>query len=90
MAAGLFSLARPLHDCASRQDTGADLGTITEEQLQFLVDQLEEEYAEDRDYYINRTILDVMRQNDADPGLVDLLSKAIGDRDGVEIEWSEV
>jgi len=72
------------------KDTGADLGTITEEQLQFVVDQLEEEYAEDRDYYINRTILDVMRQNDADPGLVDLLSKAIGDRDGVEIEWSEV
>ena len=30
------------------KDTGADLGTITEEQLQFLVDQLEEEYAEDR------------------------------------------
>ena len=72
------------------KDTGADLGTITEEQLQFLVDQLEEEYAEDRDYYINRVMLDVMRQNSADPDLVDLLSKAIGDRDGVEIEWSRV
>jgi hypothetical protein len=72
------------------KETGADLGTISEEQLQFLVDQLEEEYAEDRDYYINQTMLDVMRQNGADPGLVDLLSKAIGDRDGVEIEWSRV
>jgi len=72
------------------KDTGSDLGTISEEQLRFLADQLEEEYAEDRDYYINRTMLDVMRQNGADPGLVDLLSKAIGDRDGVEIEWSEV
>ncbi|TMB71115.1 MAG: galactosyldiacylglycerol synthase [Chloroflexi bacterium] len=72
------------------KDTGNDLGTISEAQLRFLVDQLEEEYAEDRDYYINRTMLDVMQQNGADPGLVDLLSKAIGDRDGVEIEWSEV
>ena len=72
------------------KDTGSDLGTISEEQLRFLADQLEEEYAEDRDYYINRTMLDVMRQNGADPGLVDLLSKAIGDRDGIEIEWSEV
>jgi len=70
------------------KDTGADLGTISEEQLRSLVDQLEEESAEDQDYYINRTMLDVMRQNGADPGLVDLLSKAIGDRDGIEIEWS--
>ena len=72
------------------KDTGADLGSISEEQLQFLVDQLEEECAEDRDYYINRTMLDVMRQHDADPGLVDLISKAMGDRDGVEIVWSPI
>ena len=72
------------------KDTGAELGSISEEQLQFLVDQLEEEYAEDRDYYINRTMLDVMRQRDADPGLVDLISKAMGDRDGVEIVWSPI
>ena len=72
------------------KDTGADLGSISEEQLQFLVDQLEGEYAEDRDYYINRTMLDVMRQHDADPGLVDLISKAMGDRDGVEIVWSPI
>ncbi len=72
------------------KDTGADLGTIREDQLQFLVDQLEEEYAEDRDYYINRTMVDVMQQNGGDPGLGDLLLKAIGNRDGVEIEWSRV
>ena len=72
------------------KDTGADLGTIREDQLQFLVDQFEEEYAEDRDYYINRTMVDVMQQNGGDPGLGDLLLKAIGNRDGVEIEWSRV
>jgi hypothetical protein len=72
------------------KDTGADLGTISEEQLQFLVDQLEKEYAEDRDYYINRTTVEIMQQSGGDPDLVDLLSKAIGDRDGVEIEWSRI
>ena len=33
------------------KDSGAELGTITKEQLQFLVDQLEQESLEDRDYY---------------------------------------
>ena len=72
------------------KDTGVDLGTISEEQLQFLVDQLEEEYAEDRDHYINRTTVEIMQQSGADPELINLLSEAIGDRDGVEIEWSRV
>src|SRR5437667_5568913 len=72
------------------KDTGADLGSISEEQLQFLVDQLEGEYAEDRDYYINRTTVEIMQQSGADSELINLLSKAIGDRDGVEIEWSRV
>ncbi|MGH7607557.1 MAG: hypothetical protein ACREME_09470 [Gemmatimonadales bacterium] len=35
------------------KDGGEPLGTINERQLQFLVDQLEEESSEDRDYYIN-------------------------------------
>ena len=70
------------------KETGADLGTISEEQLQFLVDQLEEEFEEDRDYYINGTMLEVMEQNGADPELTTLLRRAIGDREGVEIQWA--
>jgi len=72
------------------KDTGADLGTISEEQLRFLVDQLEEEYDEDRDYYINSTMLDVLVQNGADIQLLEILRNAIGDREGVEIQWSIV
>ena len=70
------------------KDTGADLGTISEEQLRFLVDQLEEEYDEDRDYYINSTMLDVLVQNGADIQLLEILRNAIGDREGVEIQRS--
>jgi hypothetical protein len=70
------------------KETGADVGSISEEQLRFLVDQLEEEFEEDRDYYLNQTTLDVMEQKGADPDLIALLRRAIGDREGIEIEWS--
>ncbi|MBN1673538.1 MAG: galactosyldiacylglycerol synthase [Kiritimatiellae bacterium] len=73
-----------LHD----KDTGAALGSITEEQLQFLIDQLEEESSEDQDYYINRDTLDAFREKNADPGLLDILERALGDRADIEITWS--
>jgi hypothetical protein len=71
------------------KDTGADIGTITEGELQFLVDQLEEEYDEDRDYYLNAGMIDILEQKGADPELISLIRNAIGDREGVEIEWSQ-
>lgn len=70
------------------KETGADLGTISEQELEFLADQLEEEFEEDRDYYINQTTVDLIEKNGADPELIALLRRAIGDREGVEIEWS--
>jgi hypothetical protein len=71
------------------KDTGADLGTISEDELQFLTDQLEEEHADDRDYYISRDELGIMKENGAQPALVSLLEAAIADREGVEIAWSQ-
>jgi hypothetical protein len=68
-------------------ETGAALGAITEEQLQFLVDQLEEESAEDRDYYINETTLEAFEEAGADPALLGLLRKALGEREEMEIRW---
>ena len=70
------------------KETGAEIGSISEEELRFLVDHLEEEFDEDRDYYINQTTSDIMEQNGADPDLIALLRRAIGDREGIEIEWS--
>lgn len=63
------------------------LGEITEAQWQFLVDQLEEESEDDRDYYINRTTLDGFRRNGADPALLELLEAAMAGRKDMEIEW---
>jgi hypothetical protein len=73
-----------LHDAES----GAPIGPITDAQLQFLVDRLEEESPDDRDYYINRETVDAFEEEGADPALVALLRKALGERDEMEIRWT--
>ena len=69
------------------KDTNEFLGTITDAQLEFLTDQLEEESATDTDYYLNRDTLDVFEQAGADAGLMEVLRKAIGDKEDVEVRW---
>ena len=70
------------------KETGIVLGSITEDQLNFLIDQLEEEHSEDRDYYINRHTVEQFASHGADEALLKLLRDALGDREDVEIEWS--
>jgi hypothetical protein len=70
------------------KEKGLVLGTISEEDLQFLIDHLEEESEDDVDYYINRTTLDMFKEQGADSTLLDLLENALGDREDMEIEWS--
>ena len=70
------------------KETGADIGTISEDQLQFLMDQLEEESEEDRDYYLQREMVQALGDRGADAGLAGLLLAAMGEREGIEIEWS--
>lgn len=69
-------------------DTGAVLGAITEDQLAFLANHLEEESLEDRDYYIMAPTVDQMEAEGGDPTLIALLYEGIGNRDGVEIRWN--
>lgn len=70
------------------KETKQSLGTITEEQLQFLNSQLEEESETDHDYYINLDTLDLFQEKQIDPQLLDLLRRALGDREEMEVEWS--
>ena len=51
-------------------------------------DQLEEEYEEDQDYYINRPTLEMFAERGADPELIAFLKQALGDREDMEIVWS--
>jgi len=68
-------------------DSGAFIGTITEDQLQFLIDELVEETSDDQDYWINRATLDLFRDDKGDPALIALIEKAMGERDDIEIAW---
>jgi hypothetical protein len=73
-----------LHDT----ERGTLIGTITEEQLQFLIDELEEESAEDTDYYVSADTVDMLAENGGDPELVALLRSALAGREGVDVRWS--
>ena len=63
------------------------LGSITEADLKVLVDGLEEESAEDRDYFIDLATIDVLADGRATDHLVRLLREAVGNDPGVEIRW---
>ncbi len=71
-------------------ERGTPIGTITEEQLQFLIDELEEESVEDTDYYVSTDTVDMLEENGGDPELVALLRKALAGREGLDVRWSSV
>jgi processive 1,2-diacylglycerol beta-glucosyltransferase len=68
--------------------TDKSLGQISEDQLQYLIDHLEEEWLEDQDYAITPLLLQVFEEQGADPALVSLLRDALRGRDEMEIVWS--
>jgi hypothetical protein len=63
------------------------LGSITEADLQVLIDGLEEESSEDRDYYIDQATIDMLADGRPSDHLLGILRSAIGAGDGVEIRW---
>lgn len=68
-------------------DSGETIGEISDEQLQFLIDQLEEESLDDQDYYINQATIDMFRDRGGDEQLLTLLQNAIGDKEDIDIAW---
>ncbi len=71
------------------KDTNALLGEITPEQLKTLVDLLEEESEDDRDYYVDRDTLDVLAEEGADEKLLGIIRPHVGEDEGIEIEWRQ-
>jgi hypothetical protein len=63
------------------------IGSITEADLKVLIDHLEEESAEDQDYYIDQPTIDFMADGEATEHLLKLLRAAIGSSGGIEIRW---
>lgn len=72
-----------LHDATS----GKLIGTITEAELQFLIDRLEEESSTDQDYYVDQATIEWLADGRATDHLLELLRQAVGTGEGVEIRW---
>jgi len=64
------------------------LGSITEADLQVLVDALEEESSDDQDYYIDAATIDVIGDGRATEHLLNILRKGLGNAEGVDIRWT--
>ena len=64
------------------------LGTITEGQLDFLIDNLEEEFEEDQEYFLVPETIEYLRDQGADQDLIRLLERALTDSSaGVDIGY---
>ena len=74
-----------LHD----KNTQELIGEINEKQLQFLIDELVEEDSTDQDYYINRDQLDQFEKKGGDETLIQMLRDALGNKEDIDIIWTE-
>lgn len=69
------------------KNTNQVLGTIDDDDLRFLVDELEEESPTDQDYYFDSDTIDMLEDDGAPATLVSLLRHVLGTQDGMEITW---
>lgn len=70
------------------QTTNDLIGEITEEELQFLIDQMEEESTKDQDYAITAMEIAYFSQHGATSHLIELLNEALADQPEVTILWT--
>jgi hypothetical protein len=69
--------------------TNALLGTVSEADIDCLVDVLEEEDSKDVDYFIDLDTVDILEDNGASLELVTMLRAAIGATEGVDVRWEK-
>ena len=67
--------------------TGKYLGRISDDELQFLIDNLEEESLTDVDYYINRTTYNLLKEGGMSENLAKMIEQAMGKKDDAEIRY---
>jgi hypothetical protein len=69
-------------------ETGALIGEISDDQLEFLVGQLEEEDDADQDYYLDLETIDLLEEAGADDALIMLLRRALGSSEAIDVRWT--
>jgi hypothetical protein len=71
------------------KDTKEFLGRISEADLQFLTDQLEEDRLKDTDYYIRRETLETFAGLGASAHLIEVLQGGLRALNSLEICWEK-
>jgi hypothetical protein len=72
------------------EDTGKEIGRVTEAQFQPIVDDLEEESAEDTNYWVDSMTIEMLEEEGADPALLAIFKQTLGTREGFEVRWERV
>lgn len=65
------------------------LATITDDQLAFLVNELEEESLTDQEYAITPMTLGLFVEDGIDAGLLQILQDALGDQGEISLRWEQ-
>jgi processive 1,2-diacylglycerol beta-glucosyltransferase len=65
------------------------ISEISEEQLEFLIENLEEEDSGDRDYFIDKDTLEMLEDAGCDEDLLRHLRHALGDKEEMDIRWAD-
>lgn len=68
-------------------ESGRQVGSLTDDQFQELVDAFEEESPVDHDYYVSVDTIHMLEEDGADAAVLALLRKALGEREGAELRW---
>lgn len=69
------------------KNTNAWLGSVSYAQLQFLINELKDEYKNGQEYLVNRDSLEILKLQGAEAALTKVIEKAMGDKDKVEFYW---
>ncbi|MGB2696266.1 MAG: hypothetical protein WBD28_00230 [Candidatus Zixiibacteriota bacterium] len=72
------------------KNTNKFLGEISDDELQFLRDNMEEEDLADVDYYISKTIFNLLKEKGMSENLTKIIEQAMGKKDEIEIRYEKV
>ena len=69
------------------KSNGVVVGSIDRDELQFLIDNLEEESSRDADYFIDQATVEILAAAGGNASLISMLRNAVGTSDGIDVEW---
>ena len=71
------------------KDSGRLIGRISDEDVRFLIDELEEESSDDREYFIDEATIQMLEDDGGSDSLISLLRDAVADQsEGLKVEWT--